>query len=109
MNHIFIFIFFNDKDYNSKVIKIFLLIFSFSLNLTINALFFSDETMHKIYKDEGTFNFIYQLPQILYSTIISAVINIIIKKLALSEKDVLRIKQQKKKEDLDILNNKLLS
>ena len=109
MNHIFIFIFFNDKDYNSKVIKIFLLIFSFSLNLTINALFFSDETMHKIYKDKGTFNFIYQLPQILYSTIISAVINIIIKKLALSEKDVLRIKQEKKKEDLDILKNKLLS
>ena len=109
INHIFIFTFFNDKDYNSKVIKIFLLIFSFSLNLTINALFFNDETMHKIYKDHGTFNFIYQLPQILYSTIISAFINIIIKKLALSEKDVIKIKQEKKKEDLDMLKNKLFS
>ena len=109
INHIFIFTFFHDKDYNSKVIKIFLLIFSFSLNLTINALFFNDETMHKIYKDHGTFNFIYQLPQILYSTIISAFINIIIKKLALSEKDVIKIKQEKKKEDLDMLKTKLFS
>ena len=109
INHIFIFTFFNDKDFNSKVIKIFLLIFSFSLNLTINALFFNDETMHKIYKDHGTFDFIYQLPQILYSTIISAVINVIIKKLALSEKDVIKIKQEKKKEDLDMLKNKLFS
>ena len=27
--------------------------------------FFSDDTMHKIYEDQGNFNFIYQLPQIL--------------------------------------------
>ena len=38
-------------DYNSKIIKIFLFFFFFSSDLTINALFFNDDTMHKIYKD----------------------------------------------------------
>ena len=65
-NHpkMFSFSFFN--DYNSKIIKIFLFFFSFSLDLTVNALFFTDDTMHKIYQDKGKFNFLYQIPQILY-------------------------------------------
>ena len=42
--------------------------------------------MHKIYEDKGKFNFLYQIPQIIYSTLISIVISIIIKKLALSQK-----------------------
>ena len=43
-------------------IKICLLFFNFALNFTINALFFTDETMHKIIEDEGIFNFVYNLP-----------------------------------------------
>ena len=94
-NHLFFFVFINNTDYNIKVIKIFLFIFSFTLNLTVNALFFNDKTMHKIYIDEGKYNFIYQIPQIIYSSVISVIINIIIKQLALSEKDILKIKQEK--------------
>ena len=51
--------------------------------------------MHKINEDNGTFNFIYQIMQILYSTIICAVINTILKLLSLSEKNIIEIKQQK--------------
>ena len=51
--------------------------------------------MHKIYLDEGTFNFIYQIPQIIYSALISAVINIIIKFLSLSQKSIIEMKQEK--------------
>ena len=51
--------------------------------------------MHKIYEDQGSFNFIYQIPQILYSTIISSVINSIIKTLSLTEKNILSIKKEK--------------
>ena len=40
----------------------------------MNAIFFNDETMHKIYEDEGSFNLIYNLPQIIYSSIISGVL-----------------------------------
>ena len=95
MKHIIIFTFYTNNDYNSKSIKIILLLFSFSLNLTVNALFFVDETMHTIYLDQGDFNFIYQIPQILYSTVITSLINTIIKYLSLSEKKILEIKKRK--------------
>ena len=51
--------------------------------------------MHKVYKDNGVFDFIYQIPQILYSSIISAIINIILKQLSLSEKNILQLKNDK--------------
>ena len=93
--HTFIFSFFNDKDYNSRIIKIDLFFVSFVIYYTVNALFFNDDTMHKIYEDEGSFNLIYQLPQIIYSSLISSVITTLIKYLALSEKNILEIKNEK--------------
>ena len=48
--------------------------------------------MHDIYEESGKFNFIYHIPQILYSTIISSVINMIVKTLSLSEKKYIRNK-----------------
>ena len=48
--------------------------------------------MHKIYEDKGSFNFIYQLPQIIYSSIISAVLNVLLKLLALTEAKILKFK-----------------
>ena len=85
----------SETDYNSRIIKIFLCFFNFSLSFTVNTLFFSDDTMHKILEDGGEFNFIYQLPQIIYSTIISIIINNILIFLALSEENVLSIKHEK--------------
>ena len=93
--HIFIFAFFNNNDYNSKIIKINLFLFSFTLYYTINTLFFSDHTMHKIYEDKGSFNFLYQLPQIIYSSLISAAFSIIIEKMALSQGVILDLKKNK--------------
>ena len=61
----------------------------------VNALFFSDSTIHQIFVDEGTYNFIYQIPKIIYSSLISSIVNIIIKALSLSEKNILEIKQEK--------------
>ena len=67
--------------------------------INLNALFFNDNTMHKIYEDKGKFQFIYQLPQIIYSSIISIIINILLKLLALSESDILALKSKKEKKD----------
>ena len=92
--HILIFSFYTN-DYNSKIIKITLFLFSFTLLYTVNSLFFQDSTMHKIYEDYGAFNFIYQLPQIIYSTIIISVITLIVKNLALIEKNIIEIKNDK--------------
>ena len=96
IKHLLIFTFYTKTDYNSRIIKIILFFFSFSLYLTINVLFFNDSTMHKIYEEKGNVNFIYYIPQILYSTIISAVISFIIKYLSLSEKNIIEIKTTKK-------------
>ena len=98
--HDLFFTFFNNNDYNIKIIKIDLFLFGFSLYYVVNALFFNDNTMHKIYEDKGSFNFIYQLPQIIYSSIISALIKAILKILALSEGAILEYKSLKKKEKL---------
>ena len=93
--HLFIFTFFIKTDYNSQIIKISLFLFSFALFYTVNGLFFTDSTIHKIYEDKGAFDFIYQIPQILYSLIISSIINTIIKLLSLSEKSIIEIKNEK--------------
>ena len=60
---------------------------------TINALFFSDDSIDNLYKEKGKYNFIYQIPQILYSSIISSITNLILKKLSLSQRDILSVKQ----------------
>ena len=88
--HILLFIFMPSNDYNLITVKIGLFIFYFCLNFTVNAFFFTDETMHKIYKDKGMFNILIQLPSIFYSNLISTVINILMKTLALSDKVVLQ-------------------
>ena len=104
-NHLLIFSFYShEKDYNSQIIKIFLFFFFFGLHVIINALFFDDDTMHEIYIDKGSFNFIYQLSQIIYSSIISAIITIFIKYLALTESIILEIKNEK---NIKSLNTKI--
>ena len=90
-----LFTFLPSEDYNLISIKILLFLMSFSLSFTINGFFFTDETMHNVYENNGVFDFIYQIQQILYSTIICAGINILLKQLSLSEKNILEIKQQK--------------
>ena len=102
-----IFTFLPSNDYNLMSLKISLFIVSFSMYLTINGFFFNDETMHKIYVDNGSYNIIYQIPQILYSSVISAIINMILKLLSLSEKDMLKIKQEKDMKDSLILSKKV--
>ena len=102
INNLLIFSFYcNKKDYNSQIIKAFLFFFHFAVHLTINAVFFGDNTLHKILIDEGDFNFIYQLPQIIYSFLISTIINLFIKYLSLSEKNIIEIKQEKVIKDLN--------
>ena len=76
-------------------LKICLLLTTFSLNFTINGFFFSDSTMHKIFEDKGDFNIFSQIPEMIYSLLISAIINILLKQISLSEKSILSIKVHK--------------
>ena len=102
INHLLIFSFYcNNKDYNAQIIKAFLFFLFFAIHLTINALFFNENKLHKILKDKGEFNFVYQIPQIIYSSLISIFLNLIIKFLALSEKNIIEIKRQKEIKNLN--------
>ena len=53
--------------------------------------------MHKIYKDRGKFDLLFQIPQILYSTLISRFIDTLIKSLALSQDNMIELKEKKGK------------
>ena len=90
--HILLFAIIPSNDYNSRIIKLCIFTFSFAQYYTVSALFFNESTMHLIYMEEGAYNIIYQLPQIFYSSLISSVINIIIKYLSLSQKNVINTK-----------------
>ena len=51
--------------------------------------------MHKIYEDKGAYNLTYQLPIIIYSTLISVVIKMILKKIISSEEKIVELKKIK--------------
>ena len=107
-NHLLIFSFYNNKDYNSRIIKIFLFFFFFSAYFAVNALFFTDSTMNKIYEDKGIFNFYYHFPQILYSSLISGILSAIIKQLSLSQNMIVDLRQEKHIEDFCKKEQKIL-
>ena len=87
-----VFTFFTKTDYNSKIIKINCFFTSFALYYTIKTLFFNDSTMHVIYENNGVYDFIFQLPQILYSTIISLIVGTLLSKLSLTQANIVEIK-----------------
>ena len=85
---------FNSKDYNSRTIKIYLFLYNFGLSYAVNGLFFDDEAIEQIFEEGGKFNFLKQIPQILYSTIISLALYVILDYLALPEDSILEIKKE---------------
>ena len=102
--HLFFFSFFPNNDYNIMAIKISLFFFSFGLHYTVNALFFTDSMMNTLYeiKGEGEYVLKYQIANIISSSAISIGINVIIKFLSLSGKDILKIRFLKKREKLGL-------
>lgn len=82
------------KD-NETILKISLLLLPFSLYFTMNKFFFSEDTMLKIYENENSFDILNQISIIIYSSIISTVLNIILKQLSLSEHSFLLIEKSK--------------
>ena len=93
-NQLLIFTFLPTNDYNLMYAKIALFIISFGLFITINGFFFSDETMHKEYEDNGKFDIFKQIPQIFYSSVISSFANVLLKNLSLTENNILELKNE---------------
>ena len=93
-NHLILFTFLPSNDYNAFSLKVSLFIVSISLYITINAFFFSDTTMHKVYLNNGVFNLMHQIPQLFYSSFIPSIINALLRALSLSERNVINLKRE---------------
>ena len=91
--HMIIFTFFNWKDYNLIIIKLSTFVFLLATDMAMNVFFFSDATMHKIFLNYGKYDFIQQIPQIIYSTIISQLIQLLLKFLSHTDKHIYQIKK----------------
>ena len=98
-------VFISNDDYNVFLLKFSLFIVSLSLFFALNTLFFRDSTMKHIYKEEGRYNLLYQIPQVLYSTIISSVMTYILKVLSLSQNDLIKIRRESDKSKAKKLAN----
>ena len=102
IKQVFLFTFASNDDYNLFVFKLSLFLMSFSLYMVVDVFFFSMDKMHEIYVKNGAYDLILQIPQIIYSSLISSVINTILKQLSLFEYDILSIKKSEEKNILYI-------
>ena len=89
--HLVIFTFITNDDHNITFVKYSRFFFLLSTDMAMNVFFFADETMHKMFLDYGKYNFIQQIPQILYSTAVSQIIEIFICYLSLTDKHFYQI------------------
>ena len=81
----------------------------FTIYYVVNALFFDDNTMHKIYKSKGSFDLEVQIPIAVCSSLISMVLNTFLKIFALSNDSIIDFKQNKDKNSVDQRGNDLNS
>ena len=64
--------------------------------------------MNKIYLDYGKYNFLVQVPQILYSSVLSQCIDILLRYLCLTEKDMFKIKTFSEKKNKEYYKKEVL-
>ena len=60
-------------------IKIMIYLNSLIISLVSNIFFYTDDTMHKIYINNGEYSIIYQIPSIIFSNILSSLLSIFLK------------------------------
>ena len=104
--HLLIFTFLVKDDYNITYIKYMRFIFLICTDMTLNVFFFADKTMHKLFLDYGKYNFLQQIPQIIYSKLLSNIIEVFLCFLMLTDKHYYQVKvlsKSDKKEIFDII------
>ena len=85
------------NDYNLLIVKISFFLFIFSLTFNINGFFFTNNNIHQLYKGNGQYDLIYEFPHIIFSSVVSYVISIILKSFILPWKDVYKLKMENNK------------
>ena len=98
--NIIIFTFLVCDDYNFLYIKLSRFLFLMASDMAFNAFFFSDDSMHKLYLNYGKYDFIQDIPQLVYSTIFSQLIEVFICFLSLTDKYFYELKDNTMKKKL---------
>ena len=105
--HIIFFTFFNCNDFNIFSIKLSKFFLAICTDMAFNVFFFSDKSMHTVYIDKGEHDFIEQLAQMIYSTIVSQILQVFINYLTMTDITYYSIKELIK--DKHINRNEILS
>ena len=93
--HLILFTFFSCDDYNLASIKFARFIFLVCTDMALNVFFFSDDSMNAIFLNYGKYDFIQKIPQMVYSVIVSQLIEVLLCFLSLTDKYVYQIKRLK--------------
>ena len=83
------------NDNNSLIIKSCIFFETYHIGYFINYLFINENTIHRLYEENGIYDVFYFLPQIGISFGISNLIAIIIKYIFLSESNIKEVKMKK--------------
>ena len=108
--HLALVTFLSWKDYNLFYIKIEKFLILFCVDMTMNGLFFVHETMHRKYTSGEDFTFIQKLPQILFTLIVSHILEVILCFFSMTDVHIYQIKELDYKDKkngekiVDILN-----
>ena len=103
------FSFFDFNSYNSPIIKKTIFFLSFIYHYGFNAFFFTDEILDTIFEEEGKYNPLVLVPLAVYSAMITTVfIKLLVDFLVLTEKQVLRIKNEETEEKANDEKKRLL-
>ena len=94
--HIILFTFFNWNDFNLFSIKLSKLFLTICSDMAFNVFFFTEESMHNIYVSGGEHGWTDQFAQMVYSTMISQILQIFINYLTMTDIHYYQLKQLKK-------------
>ena len=90
--HLILFTFFSRNDYNIFSIKLSKFFFLICTDMVLNVFFFSDESMHNLYKTGGKFDFFEQIVQFVFSTLVSQILQILLNYLTMTDIQYYEIK-----------------
>ena len=107
-NQIILFTFFSWKDYNLWYFKFARFFFLFSTEIAMNALFFFDNSIHELFLSKGKFDFVKFILQIIISSLVSHVIDIVTRFFIMTDKDIYQIKELDNNEINKIMVSKTL-
>ena len=88
-----IFTFNSKNDFNSKIIKLCFLLYTFAFTFTLNTLFTNDSILHDIFISQGKTDIFYNIGNIIYISFISLTVKNILAQIIFTEDNIISIRE----------------